>query len=370
MSKHPNALFHFQTEKNKRFWYPTRPLFTLFTGLFLSSLGFIGILPISWALWFAAAFALDDLPITPIINVFTAINNWMQGRKLLKAAVMITAVSLAVIFGGLFGYFVLAQSPFAVKLFLDYIALTSCSPLLISLGAILGGYLAHMSEKISPFFGFSLGVLIASFIPFSPPLVVEIVFLSIAGATFVSSIVAKQAMRIYYKYAHGESNADGYELARTSQQQVEYIEKQAALFGVKPDELRELAETCKARVATHKAQATFLQEFSGERTLTTNSYKDIYHGLMNPRITPEQVQQVKFLIGNSQLPDRFTNDEKKAVISSQYQLGFTMHDGLPTRLLMHQVALSKMNGLDKSLVEPFSLQLTETAALLSSMQHV
>lgn len=323
--------------------------------MFLSSLGFIGILPISWALWFAGAFAFDDLPITPIISVFTAINNWMQGRKLLKAAVMITAVSLAVIFGGLFGYFVLAQSPFAVKLFVDYIALTSCSPILISLGAILGGYLAHMSEKISPFAGFSLGVLIASYIPFSPPLVVEIVFLSMAGATFVTSIVAKQAMRIYYKYAYGESNADGYELARAPQQQVEYIKNQAALFGVKPEELQQLAETCKAMVTTHKAQATLWDEFSGERTRTTNSYKDMYHGLMNPRITPEQVQKVKCLISNSQLPDRFDNDEQKTAISNKYQLGFTMYDGFPTRLLMHQVALSKMGGLDDSLVAPFSL---------------
>jgi hypothetical protein len=66
ISPETEILKRFPTERYKRFWYPTRPLFTLLTGLFLAGLGGVGILPLSWALWFAAAFALDDLPITPI----------------------------------------------------------------------------------------------------------------------------------------------------------------------------------------------------------------------------------------------------------------------------------------------------------------
>ena len=195
-------LKRFPTEKYKRFWYPTRPIFTLFLGLFLSSLGWLGIMPISWALWAAAAFALDDLPITPITAMFTSINNLMQGRKTLKAIVMITAISLAIIAGSLLGYFVLAQTPIAVKLISDYIALTSCSPLLISIGAMLGAYAAHATHKISPFMGFGLGILVASFIPFSPPLIVEIMFLSIAGCAFVTSVLVKHSLRAYFKFTY------------------------------------------------------------------------------------------------------------------------------------------------------------------------
>ena len=174
----------FPTEKYKRFWYPTRPLFTLFMGLFIAGLGWIGLLPFSWALWFSAAFALDDLPITPITAMFTAMNNLRQGRKTLKAIVMIIAIGFAVITGGFVGYFFLAKTPIAVKFITDYIILTDCSPLFISLGAMIGACVAHVTHKMSPFMGFSLGILIASFVPLSPPLIVEIIYLSIAASAF------------------------------------------------------------------------------------------------------------------------------------------------------------------------------------------
>ena len=201
----------FPTERYKRFWYPTRPLFTLLMGLSIAALGWIGLFPMSWALWFAAAFAFDDLPLTPITAMFTAVNNLLQGRKKFKAIVMIITLSAALILGGVLGYVVLAQSAVAVKFITDYIALTACSPILISMGAMLGAYIAHATHKISPFMGFALGIGVASWIPFSPPLIIEIVFLSIAACTFLAAVITKQALRAYYKHYYGESNADGYE---------------------------------------------------------------------------------------------------------------------------------------------------------------
>lgn len=346
-------LKRFPTEKYKRFWYPTRPIFTLFLGLFISSLGWLGILPISWALWFAAAFALDDLPITPISAMFTAINNLIQGRKTLKAIVMITAISLAVIAGGLLGYFVLAQTPIAVKLITDYIAMTSCSPLFISLGAMLGAYAAHATHKISPFMGFGFGILVASFLPFSPPLIVEIVFLSIAGCAFVTSVLAKQALRAYFKYAYGESNADGYECARSPEEQTEFVARQAAKFDVTPQQLQNLATHCKEKASTYKNRATFWHEFSGNRNYVTNSFKDIYHGLMNPRLTQAEAITVKELIADSKLDAENDNPQTTARINAHYAFGTFFHADVSTRVLAHQVKIAKGGGLDEDTLRPF-----------------
>ncbi len=350
----------FPTERYKRFWYPTRPMFTLLSGLSIAALGFLGIVPLSWALWFAAAFALDDLPLTPITGMFTAINNLLQGRKKLKAVVMITALSLALILGGVLGYFFIAQTPFAVKLITDYIALTSCSPLLISLGAILGAYVAHATHKISPFMGFALGICVASFIPFSPPLIVEIVFLSMAACTFVTSVITKQALRAYYKHVHGETNADGYEHARSTEAQAEFINQQAEKFNVTPEELQALATHCKVRVAEIKRNASFYQEYIGSRNYTSNSFKDIYHSLMNPKLTPAEVVDVKDLIANSKLPAELENDaEARAtqtvMMNVHFVYGTFFHQGVEARTLGHQLKIAEGGGLNEELIRPFAM---------------
>jgi hypothetical protein len=285
--------------------------------------------------------------------MFTAINNLMQGRKTLKAIVMISAISLSLIAGSLLGYLVLAQSPAAVKLIMDYIVLTNCSPLFISLGAMLGAYLAHLTHKISPFMGFTLGIFVGSFIPFSPPLIVEIVFLSIAGCTFVTTVLAKQALRAYFKYTYGESNADGYERARSPEDQAAFVVRQAAKFDVTPAEFQDLVTHCKEKISTYKYQATVLHEFSGNRNYVTNSFKDIYHGLMNPGLTDADTEIVKKLIGNSQLDDADNNPETKAEIDLRYAFGTFFQAGLPVRTLAHQFKIMEGGGLDSEKIRPF-----------------
>lgn len=346
-------LEQFPTEKYKRFWYPTRPLFTLCWGLLIAGLGFIGILPLSWAVWFAAAFAFDDLPLTPITAMFTAVNNLMQGRKTLKAIVMITAISLAIIGGGLLGYFVLAQTPFAVKLIVDYISLSSCSPILISLGAMLGAYAAHATHKISPFMGFGLGIIVASWIPFSPPLIVEIVFLSAASCAFVTSMLTKQALRAYFKYAYGESNADGYEQARSPEEQDAFIVEQAKKFDVTPEEFQKLAAHCKEKASVYKSEASILEEFMGQRNYVTNSFKDIYHGLMNPRLTPAAAIITKNLIANSQLAAIDNTTETRATVDMHFAWGTFFREGVSARTLGHQIKIAQGGGLDAEMVRPF-----------------
>lgn len=349
----------FPTERYKRFWYPTRPLFTLLMGLSIAALGWIGLFPMSWALWFAAAFALDDLPLTPITAMFTAINNLLQGRKKFKAIVMIIALIAALILGGVLGYFVFAHSVFAVKLITDYIAITTCSPLLISMGAMLGAFIAHATHKISPFMGFALGIFVASWIPFSPPLIIEIVFISMAASTFLTSVITKQALKAYYKYYYGQSNADGYECARRPEAQAEFIDQQAQKFQVTPEEFQQLATHCKDRIASIKREATFFQEFGGERTYISNSYKDIYHGLMNPRLTDTDVLMVKDLIANSELPVELQIDPQRkqierAKIQAHFLFGTFSNHGVEKRTLGHQFKIEEGGGLDSEKIAPFT----------------
>ena len=261
----PAVLQRFTTEKYKRFWYPTRPLFTLLTGFFLAGLGVIGILPISWALYLSAVLAFDDLPLTPIMAVLTAANNLAHGRKTTKAVIMITTISLAALTGGLLGFFVLSQLPTFMLIISGFIAATSCSPVLISIGAVVGSLIAHFSNKISPFMGIILGTLIFSCLPIPIPLMVDVVFVCAAGLAFVSNIVAKQGLRTYYQYRYGHSNADGYGIDKEPEQINVDLKSQAAKFNVEQYAFTRLLNHCKNQVSLIKSQATFVEEYSGMR---------------------------------------------------------------------------------------------------------
>ncbi len=352
-------LKHFPNERYKRFWYPTRPIFTLFLGLTITSLGVIGIIPLAWALWAAAAFALDDLPLTPILAMFTAVNNLKEGRKTLKAGIMIAALTLAVLSGGFLGYFVFAKSAFVMKLITDYITLTSCSPLLISLGATLGAAVAHTTHKIRPFLGILLGIGIASLIPFSPPLMLEIMFLSVASFAFVTSVVVKQGLRAYFKYRYGHTNADGYECARNEEAQNAFIKSQAETFNVTDNQLQDLAAHCKEKAAAYKRDASFFHEYFGDRTHVTNAYKDIYHGLMDPNLTADTACDVKKLIQRSHEASFWgqvredTRDRAKAKANLHFAFGTFFSAGFDARMEAHQVKIYEGGELDTERLRPF-----------------
>ena len=297
---YPNRSKAYPTDKYKRFYYPTRPLFTVMLGLSLLSLGLIGLLPISWALWLSAAFAFDDLPLTPIMAFVTSVNNLINGRKQTKALIMITSIILASIAGGLLGYFVLSQSAAFMAYTTAFIEATTCSPIFISIGAIIGGLFAHLSKKCGSFIGIALGVLIASLIPPTiVPLMVDVVFMSAAAGAFITSIAVKQSLRAYYKFRYGDSNADGYNINRGQVDQTAFIDVQANKFGVTPAEFLKLTQYCKDNINDIKANASFFEEFAGNRTLASNSYKDIYHGLMNSNATREDIDATKHLIMES-----------------------------------------------------------------------
>lgn len=352
--KNKRILQNFITEKYKRFWYPTRPLFTLGFGLILTSLGFSGILSMSWALWLAAAFAFDDLPLTPIIRFATAMNNLILGRKKIKAITTLIVITLAIIMGGWIGFLLYSQNSFLVVLIADFISATGCSPILISLGAILGGMLAQFSDKMSHFNGIALGVFFMSLIPLQIPLMIDLVFITAAASAFFASIMTKQVLRLYTQFRYGHSNADGYDMDRSDMDQLFFIENQATKFNVSVAEFNKLIHFCRKKIQDIKQKATFWSELSGSRQVITNSYKDIYCGLMNPNCTPQDISSLKLLLSESKQGFlkrmAFSEDigkRNEVVVMNS----FFCKDPFQIRLFSHQAHIYP--GLQDDYVEPF-----------------
>ena len=337
-------LLRFPTERYKRFWYPTRPLFTIGLGLILISVGWLGIISISTALWLGAIFAFDDLPFTPLMSLVTAWNNIFHRRKLFKSIVMTVLVCLSIMLGALFGLMVPGHFPILFSTIKYYIEMTSCSPFLVAMGAIARGYMAHASNRASPFFGILTGAFLMGILPNFIPWIVDIVFMCAAASAFVTSIVTKQCLRIMMHYRYGHSNADGYEMDRIPAKQVTFIELQAKKFNMPPQTFNHLITYCRNKINKIKTEATYWQELSGERKLITNTYKDIYFGLMNPHCTQKDVAEVKILLAQSRkravsnalcnkTPAEIANI--KAITSS-----YDLRSNLATRTLFHQAFIA------------------------------
>lgn len=331
----------FPTTSYKRFWYPTRPLFTFLQGVIFLGLGQIGLLPVSWALWMAAAFAFDDLPLTPVMNVITAINNLVNGRKQTKAIIMLISLGLAALSGGLLGYFVLSQSASFMSAITLFTEATSCSPIFICIGGIFGATVAHKTNVIGPFLGIALGVSIASWIPASiVPLTVEMVFICSAALTFCTSIAVKQLSRLYYRFQYGHSNADGYRIDDTPEKQEQFIEAQAKRLGVTPDAFKQVTKLCRDEVKRIKSQSSLLDELSGMRQPLSNAFKDIYHGLMRPDATDADLRATADLI-------RLTYDKRNIDLFGDVSeregyivnAGFFAAQSIPERRLLHQACI-------------------------------
>ena len=343
----------FRTDKYKRFWYPTRPFFTLGLGLALAGLGIIGLLPVGTALWLAAALAFDDLPLTPIMSLVTAVNNKFNGRKKLKSTITIIVVSSAIIFGSLSGLFLLSHSTAFIGMVKDFIAVTQCSPLMVALGAFAGGSLAHYSNKVSHFVGVAAGAVIMSLIPIQIPLIIDFVFVCAAGAAFVASVISKQCLRAYMKFRYGDTNADGYEMDKSDLEKDIFIQGQANKFHVTKQTFRRLISLCRERIQITKEKASLWQELTGERQTKTNSYKDIYFGLMNKNASSEDVILVKELLYKS-MHDKV---EQTRIESPQT---FKNKDSIPTRhlrskpdvrMLFHQAQIAP--GIEDAYINPF-----------------
>ncbi len=138
----------FLSETYKQFSYQTRPFTTIAMAVLLIGLGFFHIVNLAVISWILAAFVLDNVALTPIMSALRAVSNLANGRKTFKAKIMLVVIVVSLLAGAVLGCFVWAPMPMITKFFLDYIALTGCSPFLISMGAMAGGYFSHATHKI------------------------------------------------------------------------------------------------------------------------------------------------------------------------------------------------------------------------------
>ncbi len=373
-SEHQKIIKRYPTEKHKRFFFPIRPLFTLGSGLFFGALFLAGLMPGAWAIIFTAAFAFDDLPLAPFIKLIRAANNLASGRKKLKSIVMITTILLSALAGGLIAFLFLIHNPtfmFGIGAFLFG---TGCSPIWIFMGGVLGAIFADLTGKVTPLFGiavgFSIGFIIGFCLPATAiPMAVSAIFIASVSAAFIGSVLAKQALRFYHYCRYGHSNADGYNMDCTPEEQEAFVAAQAQKFNVSKEAFQALIDHCKAKVTEIKEKASFTHavketswsnpfetvtwcwdEFTLKRNYSTNAYKDIYHGLMARETTPETIQEVKILLKASKPSEYDTHKERP---SCPWAFTSTRQSNLQARTFFHQTSLADGGGIQESLIEPF-----------------
>jgi len=353
MPRQQVILSAFFTDQYKRFAYPSRSWFSIALAGVYTLLIFFSPIPLFlMALAIACSFS-DDIPLTPIMSIITAINNLRFSRKTFKAKVMLVAVGLAVIAGGLVGFFVFVQSPVLVALLTGYIAITYSSPLIMMLGAIIGGLFAHSTRKMSAFWAVTLGLVIGSMLPIALPIAVEMIYIFIALFAFIASVITKQALRFYFYYQYGASNADGYLIDSLSSTQEAFVNSQAHLLGIKPNELILLTSECRNKIAHIKEHATLWQELSGQRRSLTNAYKNIYHALMRPDLSVTEVPEIKKMIANSNLDSLTNSSANKKFIKKAIATGHLFQFVGRERQLVHQFQIAEGGGLNPELLSSF-----------------
>lgn len=195
-----------------------------------------------------------------------------------------------------------------------------------------------------------------SLLPIPIPFMVDFVFICAASAAFVASIVTKQALRAFTKFRYGHSNAHGYEMGRSETEQQAFIEEQAKKFSVTTEQFKNLITLCREKIQTIKDKATFFEEFSGTRQPVTNSFKDIYLGLMNPHCTIESANSVKELLKASTHAAVSEARSSPSDADMSWSKEFTttsavLRSDLHVRTLYYQAHISP--GIQEDAISPF-----------------
>lgn len=278
----PNVFRRFATERFKRVKHLTSPLIDIAVFLALA-IGFtIGLFTFELAFNLAALYLYIFIPNTLAVLAGKAINNLINERKQTKAWVMLLTIAASLLLGGLLGYFVLSKS----ALFVDFVCVGGLSPILIA-SLILGGniFKKHLDDTRFNFIG-PIMILTGWLVPVSAvPLMLDVVFVSAVSVAFVSSLIAKQALRLYYYYHYGHTNADGYEKNRSQTDQEEFMTQQAQFFKVSTKEFKALVDECEKEIFLAKNRQVDNYDFPCipvTKEESANSFKDIYFALMRP----------------------------------------------------------------------------------------
>lgn len=277
----PNVFRRFATERFKRVKHLTSPLIDIAVFLALATSFAIGLFTFELAFTLAALYFYLFIPNTLAVLAGKAINNLINERKQTKAWVMLLTIAASLLLGGLLGYFVLSKS----ALFVDFVCIGGLSPALIAC-FMLG---CHATKDLSDtrlFFLSPILLLTCWLVPVSAiPLMLDVVFVSAVSVAFVSSLIAKQALRFYYYYNYGHTNADGYEKNRSQTDQEEFMAQQAQFFKVSTKEFKALVDECEKEIFLAKNRQVDNYDFPYipvTKEESANSFKDIYFALMRP----------------------------------------------------------------------------------------
>ena len=345
----------FFTDQYKRFFYPSRSTFSLVAAMLFALLAYFSPIPLAFIALAAACFFSDDIPLTPVMSLVTAMSNLYYSRKTLKAYVTLVSVVSALVIGALVGFFVLAQWPLCTAILGSYLAITYSSPFIMALGALLGGVFAHTTGKLSAFWAVTTGLVIGSLLPIALPIVFELVFISAVVSAFCASVLTKQVLRLYHYCRYGASNADGYAMDCSPSQQQALMKNRAQELGMAPEVFTKLTTYCRKKVHDIKSHASLWQEFSGERRLATNSFKDIYHALMRPHTSRFEIRSIKNMLVNTHLKVGDKSEANQKIIQTAANSGHLFRVDDKTRLLLQQTKVTEYGGIPSKLLRSIVL---------------
>ena len=289
---------------SSKLFYPNRPVLTVLIALGIIGLSFLGILPLPFALFLGANVMMDDVLVTPIMQIISDIRNLFQKRKTAKSIIHMVVIGLGFIVGALLGYFVFMSMP----------ALVSLMPIIrgaidtsITLFAIAGTGAVLLSKiiKVSPLLlMFFVGLMIIVLpIPMVFPIAVDIVAMSFLFGGFFAALAGKYGMKLIYKWRYKDSSADGFDFAH-EKEELRVDHERADVFGIKV----ELAQ--KFRVALYnvikkiKKISPYYTKITGSRKHTIGAYKDMWHVFMHAsKDDPVSKEDVKKLINIDEQTD-------------------------------------------------------------------
>lgn len=164
-------------------------------------------------------------------------------------------------------------------------------------------------------------------------------------------------MRLYYKYYYGDTNADGYNIAKNPTELREFIETQSRKFGITPQDFQALSAECRKRIKEVKkvdSISTFWKEYMGELGHISNSYKDIYHTLWDAKLNnPKEIKEAKIMISRSNITPKVNTSENKKKVNHMLRFGTFFEPNYKLRMKAHQFEIAEAGSLDPRLLEKF-----------------
>lgn len=323
-------------DSSTKLFYPNRPALTILIGMAIIALAFLG-MPFHFAMFLGVSVMVDDILLTPIMQIMSDVRNLKNKRKIPKSVVHLVFIGLGFLVGALLGYFVFMSMPGLIAMMPLIRAGIETSVTLFVLAGT-GAMLLSRLTKISPLILMLVVglVILAAPIPMIFPIAVDIVLASTLIFGFFASLGAKQTMKWFYKLKHakvsrkngkieiklGVGNEDGLYLDYTPAQEQQVDQQRAAVFQVKQKVAHDYRISLVAMIETINRILPYYQRVSGTQKHMVGGYKDMLHAFMRAQATDSQSKQDVHMISQiSQHHDdslRYYYDQPAKIVKNIY----------------------------------------------------